>query len=617
MPRDRRAPAERTPGPAERRRGGLPRPHLRSDGLLEPARARRRGRGRGRGPHPAPSPTTTRWPGTASWSRRARRRCPPASTLIPGVEINATVADVADLPGRASSTSSASAWTPTTRRSRRVLERQRGARRRAVRAMLARLREAGMPVDAQLAGLDRRDEDVARAARRRPGAGRGRLRATSQDAFDRLVGHGRRATCRARRIGPGRGDRRDPRRRRPAVAGPLRRRRPSARRLLRELIDGGPRRPRGPPPQLRRRDRRARCAPWRPRHRLVATGGTDFHGDEGTYAEAHRRDVGPRRRGRRHAGGPRDAGARRDGRRPMSRARAARPRDRPAAGRGRRRRAAAAPADARLAEFRPEDQALPRFWVWTLGCQMNRSDSEEMAGRLLAAGCAEAPSMEAADLVVINTCAIREAAEAKVIGRQGHLARLKAAEPGNAGRADRLLRPRARPGRAWRAAIPAVDLFLRPDEEPELVDRLGLASAQAPVGLAAGDGGDHGREGRRRSPRPTTSPGARGGGRRAAPCAADSADRAWLPIIYGCDKTCTYCIVPFSRGPERSRPFDEIVDEARALAAAGYREVTLLGQNVNSYGHDLPAEARFAHVARGALGGPPARPRRPARTSPS
>src|SRR4029079_562415 len=78
--------------------------------------------------------------------------------------------------------------------------------------------------------------------------------------------------------------------------------------------------------------------------------------------------------------------------------------------------------------------------------------------------------------------------------------------------------------------------------------------------------------------------------------ARGSAISAWLPIIYGCDKTCTYCIVPFSRGPERSRPFDDIVDEARALAAAGYREVTLLGQNVNSYGHDLPAEARFADV---------------------
>jgi tRNA-2-methylthio-N6-dimethylallyladenosine synthase len=75
-----------------------------------------------------------------------------------------------------------------------------------------------------------------------------------------------------------------------------------------------------------------------------------------------------------------------------------------------------------------------------------------------------------------------------------------------------------------------------------------------------------------------------------------SAISAWLPIVYGCDKTCTYCIVPFTRGPERSRPFDDVVAEARSLAAAGYREVTLLGQNVNSYGHDLPAEARFDHV---------------------
>ena len=112
---------------------------------------------------------------------------------------------------------------------------------------------------------------------------------------------------------------------------------------------------------------------------------------------------------------------------------------------------------------------------------MNRSDSEEMAGRLLAAGLAEAPSMDAADLVVINTCAIREAAEAKVIGRQGELNRLKALNPsmrvvmtGCAVREmdfDRLDR-----------RFPAVDLFLRPDQEPELVDRLGLASAQGPVG---------------------------------------------------------------------------------------------------------------------------------------
>src|SRR6187455_233580 len=140
-----------------------------------------------------------------------------------------------------------------------------------------------------------------------------------------------------------------------------------------------------------------------------------------------------------------------------------------------------APDDERLGEFRPEARALPPFFVWTLGCQMNKSDSEEMAGRLLAAGCEEARSMEAADLVVINTCAIREAAEAKVVGRQGHLRHLKAANPGmRVVMTGCSVRESNRTGLARR--YPAVDLFLRPDEEPELVDRLGLASAQAPVG---------------------------------------------------------------------------------------------------------------------------------------
>jgi tRNA-2-methylthio-N6-dimethylallyladenosine synthase len=220
-----------------------------------------------------------------------------------------------------------------------------------------------------------------------------------------------------------------------------------------------------------------------------------------------------------------------------------------------------------LAEFITDDVALPRFHVWTLGCQMNHSDSEEMAGALSAAGCAEAGSLESADLIVINSCAIREAAEHKVIGRMGHLANLRAANPGlrvvltgcsvRTDNADSL-----------RRRYPQVDLFLRPDEEPELTARLGLAGATAP-GLMARVPGNVQRQ---------------------------STISAWLPIIYGCDKTCTYCIVPFSRGPERSRPFDEIVDEARALAAAGYREITLLGQNVNSYGHDLPAEVRFSDV---------------------
>jgi tRNA-2-methylthio-N6-dimethylallyladenosine synthase len=265
------------------------------------------------------------------------------------------------------------------------------------------------------------------------------------------------------------------------------------------------------------------------------------------------------------------------------------------------RRDAADADDARLTEFRPESRALPRFYVWTLGCQMNRSDSEEMAGRLLAAGCAEAGSMDAADLVVINTCAIREAAEAKVIGRQGELAKLKQANSSirvvMTGCAVREM-DRDRLDKRF----PAVDLFLRPDQEPELVDRLGLSSAQGPVGLLGGSVPAMGSIGATTVVgRTVVGVADRLSGTRAAAIDGGAVHRgssvsAWLPIIYGCDKTCTYCIVPFSRGPERSRPFDEIVDEARSIAAHGYREVTLLGQNVNSYGHDLAPEARFGHV---------------------
>jgi tRNA-2-methylthio-N6-dimethylallyladenosine synthase len=266
-------------------------------------------------------------------------------------------------------------------------------------------------------------------------------------------------------------------------------------------------------------------------------------------------------------------------------------------------------ADPRLAEYLPDPVALPRFHLWTLGCQMNHSDSEEMAGRLLAAGCAEAPSLESADLVVINTCAIREGAEQKVIGRQGHLARLKATNPGlRVVLTGCSVREPDRAGLARR--YPAVDLFLRPDEEPELVDRLGLASAQGAIGTAS-PGTGH--EGNGAFPASGGTAATAVVGRQVVGAADHLADSrasavaggqvarasrisAWLPIIYGCDKTCTYCIVPFSRGPERSRPFDEVVEEARRLGEAGYREVTLLGQNVNSYGHDLPVEARFGHV---------------------
>ena len=248
-----------------------------------------------------------------------------------------------------------------------------------------------------------------------------------------------------------------------------------------------------------------------------------------------------------------------------------------------------APAE-EVEEFGTDTSVLPSFHVWTLGCQMNQSDSEEMAGALLAAGCSEAPGLEAAQLIVINTCSIREAAEHKVIGRMGVLSKLKQADPSvrvvltgcsvRADNADTLER-----------RYPAVDLFLRPDEEPELTARLGLGGPTTPEQLGAA--------GFERVGRSVAATADRLAGTRAlaveeGSIARDRGAKAWIPIVYGCDKTCTYCIVPFARGPERSRPFDDIVAEARTLADAGYREVTLLGQNVNSYGHDLPPDPRFA-----------------------
>ncbi|HKZ92672.1 MAG TPA: MiaB/RimO family radical SAM methylthiotransferase, partial [Candidatus Limnocylindrales bacterium] len=272
---------------------------------------------------------------------------------------------------------------------------------------------------------------------------------------------------------------------------------------------------------------------------------------------------------------------------------------------------------AALAEFATEDVVQPSFHVWTLGCQMNASDSEEMAGALLAAGCAEAPSLEQADLIVINTCSIREAAEQKVIGRMGVLHGLKDSNPrlrvvltGCSVRADNegVLQRR----------YPAVDLFLRPDEEPELTARLGLLGPTAPGALAGPRASVElavpafQRVGRSVAAVADRLPGSRAAAVEEGHIARGRGVRAWLPIIYGCDKTCTYCIVPFARGPERSRPFDDILAEAASLAADGCREITLLGQNVNSWGHDLPPDPRFADVTgQRALGRRQARDGRP------
>jgi tRNA-2-methylthio-N6-dimethylallyladenosine synthase len=248
-----------------------------------------------------------------------------------------------------------------------------------------------------------------------------------------------------------------------------------------------------------------------------------------------------------------------------------------------------------LAEYVLGPESLPRFFMWTLGCQMNHSDSEEMAGSLLAAGCAEAATLDEADLIVINSCAIREAAEQKVIGRMGQLAALKRERPGTrVVLTGCSVREDAR--RTLERRYPAVDLFLRPDQEPELTERLGLLGPTSPGRLHVGAPETFVRVGRSVTATADRLPGTRAAAVAGGTIRRQSAWDAWVPVIYGCDKTCTYCIVPFSRGPERSRPFDDVVAECLALGQAGVRSLTLLGQNVNSYGHDLAPEARFAKV---------------------
>jgi tRNA-2-methylthio-N6-dimethylallyladenosine synthase len=217
---------------------------------------------------------------------------------------------------------------------------------------------------------------------------------------------------------------------------------------------------------------------------------------------------------------------------------------------------------------------LGRAYVETYGCQMNIADGELMEGVLEAGGYEIVDRPEDADVILVNTCAIREHAERRVIGRVGQLSALKRARPevliGVTGcMAQRM-------GRDLLEKAPYVDLVLGPDGYRSLPDRLtdlregARAAAQSVVGpkrrvqlavLELDESENYeGLESRRRS-----------------------GASAWVPIQRGCDHRCTFCIVPYVRGPEKNRSPIEVLAEIRSLADGGVSEVTLLGQTVNSY----------------------------------
>jgi len=207
--------------------------------------------------------------------------------------------------------------------------------------------------------------------------------------------------------------------------------------------------------------------------------------------------------------------------------------------------------------------AQPIFSLITYGCQMNESDSESVAGELAARGWRRAEHEEQADVVLVNGCVVRRSAEKRALGRLWQLAPLKRRRP------DLIIGVLGclaqKDGRAFLEEFPHVDLVVGTHDLPKIGALLDEVR-QTRERLVCVDDID----------KPTSF---------TAEPLRQNPLKAWVAIMYGCDNNCSYCIVPRLRGRERSRPAEEIVAEVRRLAQGGWRELTLLGQNVNSY-HD-------------------------------
>ncbi|MGI8587320.1 MAG: tRNA (N6-isopentenyl adenosine(37)-C2)-methylthiotransferase MiaB [Chloroflexia bacterium] len=202
------------------------------------------------------------------------------------------------------------------------------------------------------------------------------------------------------------------------------------------------------------------------------------------------------------------------------------------------------------------------YFIWTVGCQMNVADSNYIGAALEKRGYRPTEQMDGADIVVLNSCSVRASAEERISGKLGELVGLKRRRPNTFVAltgcmvTDDLTMLKRR--------FPMVDIFFKPSAVRDFL--VGLPDS------AASDLGEYG-----------VSLALEG----LLPTAQAGTVASYIPIIYGCNKTCTYCIVPFRRGRERSRTIPEIVREVAGLSEQGVREVTLLGQNVDTYGHDL------------------------------
>ncbi len=215
----------------------------------------------------------------------------------------------------------------------------------------------------------------------------------------------------------------------------------------------------------------------------------------------------------------------------------------------------------------------PMAWVQTYGCQQNVSDSQRLMGMLREMGCGFTGDPYEADVLVVNTCAIRENAEKKVFGVVGQLVHVKERNPACLICVCGCMAGQESAAEKLRASYRHVDLVFSPQalwRFPELL----LAACREKRRIFAVEG----------------EPGRIAEG---LPVVRESAVKAWVPVMYGCNNFCSYCVVPYVRDRERSREPEEIVREVRSLVEAGCKDITLLGQNVNSYGKDLTGPMDF------------------------